>query len=30
MKYVKYKVNGLNHVHPGRRDKGIGLVYSLR
>lgn len=32
MKYIKYEVNGLSHVGPGRTtDKGIiGLVYSLR
>lgn len=31
MKYIKYEVNGLSHVGPGRTtDKGIGLVYSFR
>lgn len=30
MKYMEYNVNGLSHVGPGRTDKVIGLVYSLR
>lgn len=30
MKYMEYKVNGFSHVGPGRTDKVIGLVYSLR
>lgn len=30
MKYMEYKMNGLSRVGPGRTDKGIGLVYSLR